>query len=225
MKLAFKYKKYLLVLFAILPDIVLATSDQTSKDFSTVLKNIRDLIGPFMLLIFLLCYLSGVVLITRGLMMLKALAMPLTQMSRQGEIGGPLVYIIVGSILVYLPAMGDVASNTLLGDAYGTIFNSNKIDLTALGTAADELLSYGNNTGYNAQWLDFFNTLVLLIQFVGFLAFARGWFIISKAGQPGVQPGVISKGIIHIVSGVIAINFVPMMTIVRNSIFGGTSGF
>lgn len=220
-----KYKRYLIILLAILPEIVLATTaTQTSKDFSTVLKNIRGLIGPFMILILLICYIAGLGLIAKGLLMLKALAMPLTQMSRQGELGGPLVYIVVGSILVYMPVMTDISSSTLLGGA-STIFSGNSVDLTAMGTAADELLSYGNSQGYNAQWLDFFNTLVLLIQFVGFLAFTRGWFIISKAGQPGVQPGVISRGIIHIVAGTIAINFVPMMTIVRNSIFGGTSGF
>ena len=58
------------------------------------------------------------------------------------------------------------------------------------------------------------------MQFIGFLAFLRGWFIIAHSGQPGVQPGSISKGIIHIVGGILAINFLPLVNAIHNTIVG-----
>ena len=46
------------------------------------------------------------------------------------------------------------------------------------------------------------------IQVAGLIAFIRGWLILSKSVQKdgGNQPGQLTKGMIHIVGGVLAMN-------------------
>ena len=67
---------------------------------------------------------------------------------------------------------------------------------------------------------DMIDTIVLYVQFIGFIAFIRGWFIIAHSGQPGTQPGSISKGIVPIIGGILAVNFIPLVHIIHNTIFG-----
>ena len=62
------------------------------------------------------------------------------------------------------------------------------------------------------------NTLVLYIQFVGLLSFVKGWFILSKSVGYGAQQGSVSKGVTHILGGIVAINFISMVNIINNTI-------
>jgi hypothetical protein len=38
------------------------------------------------------------------------------------------------------------------------------------------------------------------------ISFFRGLILLSKSGEPGVQPGSITRGIIHVVAGVMIYN-------------------
>ena len=61
-----------------------------------------------------------------------------------------------------------------------------------------------------------------IVQIIGFIAFIRGWVILARAAhQGGQQPGIIGKGISHIVGGVFAINIFQTWRIVQAT-FGFT---
>lgn len=207
--------------FAVLlaPSVAFAASF-SEYDLQEIMQNLRKLLGPTMVLLMVISYISGIVFMLRGLLMLKSFSMPLTQATKPGEIAGPLVYIFVGTVLIYIPNTTNVLSNTLFGDGVNHIFSSTSVvDLSAMGKASDKILGYAP-VSIEGQWATMVDTIVLYMEFIGFLAFLRGWFIISHAGQPGVQPGSITKGIIHIVGGILAINFLPLVNAIHNTIVG-----
>jgi intracellular multiplication protein IcmC len=192
-----------------------------AADLDTVLTNLSKIIHPFTVLVLVISFLGGVTFIWRGIGMFKKFGMT-GQMAQPGEIAGPLVYIFVGTILIFLPTTTQITIASIFGEnEQGTsIFKNKQVNFPQdLGRATDDILGY-IAPGLEDKWGHLANTLVLYIQFVGFLAFVRGWFIIAKSGNPGVQQGSIAKGITHIVGGIIAVNFVTTVTFVRNTIFG-----
>lgn len=206
--------------FAVLlaPSVAFAASF-SEYDLQEIMQNLRKILHPTMVLLMIISYVSGIVFMLRGLLMLKSFSMPLTQATKPGEIAGPLVYIFVGTVLIYIPNATNILSNTLFGDGVNHIFSGSTVDLTAMGKASDKIMGYAP-VSLEGQWATMIDTIVLYMQFIGFLAFLRGWFMIAHAGQPGVQPGSISKGIIHIVGGILAINFLPLVNAIHNTIVG-----
>jgi hypothetical protein len=55
---------------------------------------------------------------------------------------------------------------------------------------------------------------------VGIIAFARGWFILSHiADSQGGQQNNFSKGLIHLIGGIICVNFIPFMQSISILVF------
>jgi intracellular multiplication protein IcmC len=121
--------------------------------------------------------------------------------------------MIVGAVLIWLPTTSDVMTETFFGSS-STLFSGNSFDYSALGSGS-QLLAYSTGSSLQAQWSAIADTLVLYIQFIGLIAFIRGWIIISKATQTGAQPGSMSKGITHIIGGILAINFVQFIGLLQ----------
>ncbi len=187
-------------------------------DISTILANLRGIIVPLTGLVLMICFIGGGIMIFHALTMLKKIGQMSTMQSQPGELGKPLIYMIVGTMLIYIPS----TTGTLLNSLFETgqsIFGGGSINYQAMGQGAS-LLQYGSANSVVQQWTDFANTLVLFIQFGGFLSFVKGWFIISHAGGQGAQQGSIARGITHIIAGIILINFVGMANIIANTIFG-----
>ncbi len=222
-------QKQLRILFAIvalsIPTVALASI--TELDVQDVLENLKKILNPAMAMLLTISFIMGIVFMLRGLLLLKAFSQPLTQATRPGEIAGPMVYIFVGAVMIYIPTSTDVLSATLFGSGLPSIFpgaqgsSSFVPRLEEMGNASDQIMGYSSIT-IESQWATMIDTIVLYMQFIGFLAFMRGWMLIAHAGQPGVQPGSISKGIIHIVGGILAINFLPLVNAVRNTIMSSS---
>jgi len=141
-------------------------------------------------------------------------------MAQPGELSGPLVKLVVGAVLIYLPTSTDILMNSIFGGAGDSMFGGANINYEAMGQGAT-LLSYAKGSGgIGGQWASMANTLVLYIQFLGLLSFIKGWFIISKSAGQGAQPGNFAKGVTHIIGGIIAINFVGVVNIIMNTVYG-----
>lgn len=131
---------------------------------------------------------SGIYFVMRGLMMYRSFAQNQSGSSGgKAEIAGPLVHIVIGIVLINIQQVKDVGLNTL-------------------GLPGDLQLSYIQDSGME-QWAKIQGVLGKYIKLIGYIAFLRGWFILSKMGHPGVQPGSVGKGITHIVGGLFLINF------------------
>lgn len=212
LKSCIKSKILITIVIGIFPSVALA-----APDITTILINLRHLLGPLITLLLIISYAAGIFMIIRALSLLRNFG---SSQARPGEMVGPLVYILVGAVLIYLPSTTDVMSRTIFGTNMTTVVTGGNINLAAQGRASNVILNYSPTT-IEDQWADIVDTVVLYMQFIGFLAFVRGWFIISHAGQPGAQPGNIPKGLTHIIGGIIAVNFMPMINALSNTVFGG----
>jgi hypothetical protein len=186
-------------------------------DLGTVLKNIQKIIQPITALICIISYIGGVFMIFKAIVKLKRMGGLGTQMAMQpGDLVSILVNFLVGAVLLYIPTTSDILTNSLLGTSQ-SLFGGGSIDYSGLGTGA-ELMQYTSST--NAQWTEVANTLVLYIQFFGFISFIKGWFMLSNLGTHGTQAGTGTKAVVHIIGGIIAMNFTEVAAILQNTILG-----
>lgn len=189
-------------------------------DIQTVLTNVSSIIQPLTALALMISFIAGIFMIMQALMAMKKFGNMSTQQMQPGEIGGPFMKFVVGAILIYLPTSTDILMNSIFG-SYNSIFGSGTVNYQANGQGS-ALLTYmqGSGGGIGGQWAAMANTLVLYIQFLGLLSFIKGWFIISKSAGHGAQPGNFGKGVTHIIGGIIAINFISVVNIIMNTVYG-----
>lgn len=198
--------------------LFLLSDSATAADIHTVLRNVRNIVYPITGLLLIVSYVCGIYFIFRAIAMMKKFGTMMTMQSQPGELGGPLVHLIVGAILIYIPAATDITMASIFGQT-ASIFTGGGVNYAQMGTGST-ILGYTGADSFANQWADLANTLVVYIQFLGFLSFLRGWFMVAKAGAPGVQPGSIGKGITHIIGGVGLINIVGVVKILQNTILG-----
>ena len=204
--------------FAIIASLwLLSTNNAQAVDLTTALKNVRQLVIPLTQLMLAFSFVAGIALIWRAIGMMKKFGQMNTMQSQPGEIAGPMVYLVVGAVLIWIPTTADIMTQSIFGNSDQDLFSGTTFDYTNLGSGS-ELLTYISGSTLQAQWSSIADTLVLYIQFIGLIAFIRGWIIVSKSGQPGVQPGSITKGIVHIIGGVIAINFVQFIYLLKETL-------
>lgn len=201
--------------------LFLYTNNAYAADIGTVLANLRGVILPLTSLVLVISFVMGIGMIFGALTKMKKFGSIMTMQSgEKGEIGGPLVSFVVGAVLIYLPTSTDFLMNSLFETSQSIFGGGGNINYQAMGQGAT-LLSYSSaSAGLSMMWADMANTLVLFIQFLGFVSFLKGWIIMSKAASPGHQPGTFSKGLTHIVGGIVLINFIGMVNIIKNTIYG-----
>jgi intracellular multiplication protein IcmC len=164
-----------------------------------------DALDDLTRLIVAISYVTGVALAIRGIMMYRIFANQTHGSSQRGELAGPMVFLIVGVILIYFP--------TTISSSMLTVFGTPFLSPTT------ELLEY-ESLNRLAKWSQLKWVMLKYMSLIGLLAFLRGWIILSKMGHSGSQPGSIGKGITHIVGGILLINIVQTV-----QIFARTLGF
>lgn len=151
---------------------------------STMIENIAKTVPDLMLFVTALAYVLGFFFILNGLLHLKKYGEARTMMSGgEGHLKAPLIYLAVGAALIYLPSSVQ----------------------TGLGTFWENPSPYAYDTGQNDPWSELYNACFLIVQLVGTIAFIRGLVILSHLGGQS-QPGVLGKGIAHIVGGILCID-------------------
>lgn len=202
--------------------LLLFANQAVAQDISTVLYNLRQVIVPLTSMILVISFVAGIGMIFHALTLMKKFGtLHQGQQTQTSDIKGPLVYLLVGAALVYLPSSTNVLYNSIFQTGQSIFSGGSTVDYSALGQGST-ILSYAAGTSLTQQWADMANTLVLFIQFIGFLSFIRGWFHISHAGATSPQPGAITKGFTHIIAGICLINIVGLFNIIRNTILGSS---
>lgn len=204
------------VLISALPATAFAAL--TELDVTDILINAASILNPALRLMLAFSFIVGIWFILKGLLKLKSFAQPVTQMSQPGDFSGPVTYILIGTVLIYIPTSSNVLTSTLFGSGSLSMFSaSGSPDVKRLGQASSKLMGYAS-VSLEGQWATLIDTVVYYMQFIGFLAFIRGWILIAHT-QHG-QHDQMSKGIIHVVGGILAINFLPLVNAVINTISG-----
>lgn len=183
-------------------------------DFAQSLNNLSRTIAPLTAMVLVVSFVIGIGMIFGALIKMKKFGQIATYSTAPGEIGGPLVSLIVGAVLIYLPTTSDTLMNSIFS------IGGSGFDYSAYGKGAD-LLTYGSLGGLEQQMTALANTLVLIIQFLGLLSFIKGWIIVAKSATPqGGQQNSFTKGLTHIIGGIILINFMGAVNIISNTLNG-----
>lgn len=136
-----------------------------------------------------LTWLIGLVLVITGILSLSKTAK--AGGPQQGHsYNGAVMTILIGAGCIYLPTLMITMRETMFGSETSP-------------------LSYGiQATGFSDQANKVLYVILHFIQFVGVLSFVRGWLILNKVANGGGQNVSLSKGVIHILGGILAANIV-----------------
>lgn len=166
------------------------TPTVTSLSAETMLANIATQIPQLMRLATAIGYVLGMLFIVIGIMKLKQYGESRTMMSQGHSLLGPIMYLVSGTLLMYLPTSVEIGMSTFWStpNPYGYIEQTD-------------------------QWSTFLNDCLLIIQLIGTIAFIRGLTMLSHVGQQG-QPGQTNKAITFIISGILCINMYQFLQII-----------
>lgn len=176
--------------------------DPSNFSLDLALTNLSYAFTSIRTLIVALSYVMGVGMVVKGLMMYRQLANQTMASAQRGELAGPMVWIIIGCILIYFPR---TLQSTLI-----TVFGSGDI------SAASDLIGYTTISGVE-RWREISEVIIMYVKLVGYIAFVRGWIILSKMGHSGSQPGSIGKGVIHVIGGVLLINIIDTVNLLART--------
>lgn len=167
-------------------------------DMAQVFGNLSLQIDPIKNFLIVLCYAVGVGLSVAAVMKLKKYGTRTAFMSVEMSMVGPFLQFFIGVGLFYMPYF--ISAINL------TIFTSSGV--------MSELSYTTNSTDYEI----YVEPILGIIQIIGIIAFMRGWLLLAKATNPGQQPGAISKGVTHIIGGILAVNIRTFITVIYQTL-------
>lgn len=173
-----------------------------SISFDAAITNLTESFDSLVHLVTGASYIIGIFLIAKGIMSLSVFGRQTMSSAQRGEVSGPVVWIFVGALLMYLPTTLETGLTTVYGDA----------DLAAAG----DIMAYAPVTA-GENWEQLSNVIIKYVKLVGLIAFVRGWIILSKMGHAGAQPGSMGKGLTHVIGGILLINVVETVNILATT--------
>jgi intracellular multiplication protein IcmC len=182
---------YLLLICAIYGVPAYADFNVSTLSATDMITNIMTQIPFLMRLVTATAYVMGMYFIFIAIFKLKQYGESRTMMSHEHHIKGPLIFMAIGAMLLYLPTTVQVG-------------------MTSFWTEP-------NPYGYlqqNDQWSQFINACYIIIQFFGVIALIRGLVILSHMGGSGHQQGTLGKGLTHIIGGIFCINIYQFVQVI-----------
>lgn len=166
-------------------------------DLTQMLGTLYKNLQPVWNMLIALCYVLGIFFIAIGMLKLKVYGQMTVMMATHASLGPSLAYILVGAGLLWVPSLLDIMTMSLWGYGFNAI------------------------TGYPDEGMDNYSDLMIplirIVQVVGLIAFIRGWIILLRLGQHGAPPGTLSKGLLHMLGGILAINIMGTIELLRNT--------
>lgn len=146
------------------------------------------------------CLIMGSFLIVKAIFKLKKLGHKTAFMGSSGNMIGPVALILIGVALINAPTFIRVIITSLYAN---NVQNS---------------ISWTQAHSGGGTWYSTLTPMIGLIQVIGIFAFLRGAIILTKACNENAQPGNISKGLLHIVGGIMAINITGTIDLINNTL-------
>lgn len=188
-----RYAACFVLLMAVAPVCVAAesTTGVSSLSAQDMLVNISKQVPSLMRLVTAIAYVLGMIFIVSGVIKLKHAGEMRTMMSREHSLMGPIIMLSVGAMLLYLPSSVQVGMTTFWADPNPYAYLKQK-----------------------DQWSEFINVCFTIVQLIGTIAFIRGLVLISHLGSGGGQHGTMSKGMTHIIGGILCINIYEFIKVI-----------
>lgn len=171
------------------------TSDLPQVDAQSMLVNFAATAPNLMRLVTAVAYVLGTFFMIAGIIKLKHMGEMRTMMSHEHSVKGPLLLLMVGAMLIYLPTTVQIGMST-----FWTNPNPFGYDIE------------GN------QWMEFFNVIIIIMQLIGVIAFIRGLIMMAHLGGGGGHQGGFAKAITHIIAGILLINLFQFVQVVLSTL-------
>lgn len=163
---------------------------------ATFITNLSKSIPSLMRLVTAAAYVMGMFFVINGLFHLKKYG---EQRSQSGEahLKGPLIYLFVGTALLYLPSSVQVGISTFWA----------------------EPAPYQYDTDQGGAWADLIKGAFMIVQLIGVISFIRGLVLLTHMGGPGSQQqGTLGKAMAHIIAGIFCIDLYDFLKTVFNTL-------
>jgi intracellular multiplication protein IcmC len=183
----------------LLSSMLLTGCEGTYPSIDQMVINVADTMPSLISLTTALSYIMGFVMIMRSVYRFKEYGDLRTMMSSQTSIWPPIMIMVVGGLLLFLPSTIDVGLTTLFGSS--------------------SILQYQDTSG-GMDTAAMTSALLLIMEFIGIIAFMRGVMLMQNVGQQGAQPGQLTKGVTFIIGGVMSINTYGTWKVLSNTFLG-----
>lgn len=160
-----------------------------TPDLVSILGNLSQSLYPVQRLITGGAYILGILFFLTAISKLRKIADHRAQSSSQEKMFTPMMYILFGAALLYLPTAMSLMSNTVFG--------------------VGNVLTYSSLNPKNI-----YSSVGLLIRTAGVLWFVRGCVLVAHSSEPGTQEG--PKGLLFIIAGILAMNFDNTISIINS---------
>ncbi|HAU1640547.1 TPA: type IV secretion protein IcmC [Legionella pneumophila] len=175
---------------------------------ANILANIANQLEPVQRLITGGAYLIGCAFIFKAIYSLKVYGEARTMMSSNTSIKEPVMYLMVGALLIYFPSLVSSVLQTTFGYSNPLAYSGG---VSSGSDTISALFGSGSLVG---------RPLVMIIRVIGLVAFVRGWVLIARSASQGQPPGGTGKGLIHVFGGILAINIVGTVDMINNTLYG-----
>lgn len=175
------------------------TDSKTPPNAQQILVNISSQSPQIMKLLTALAYVMGMAFMVIGILKLKQYGEARTQMSSHHSLREPLMYIVVGVLLAYLP--------TTVQFGLGSFW----VHPTPYAYRSD-----------TSSWTDAYKAVFIVVQIFGTIALIRGIVMLAKLGGGHGGHGVMGKAMTHIIGGLLCINLYQLVQVIMIT-FGFTS--
>lgn len=184
------------------PSTTMQTQTSTGYDLASIFGNIDAQINPIKNFIIGISYALGIGMCIIAVMKLKKYGTKTAYMHVESSLVGPFLQFFIGIALFYLPTFIESLNQTLWQDP-----DVNNVLSWNSGSQSDNFQTY-------------IEPILGVIQIIGMIAFIRGWVQLSRATNAGQQPGAVSKGLTHIVGGILAINIYTVIEVFNQTFLG-----
>ncbi|MDF1758675.1 MAG: type IV secretion protein IcmC [Legionellaceae bacterium] len=149
-------------------------------------------------------YLMGIGFAIKAFFTLKTHGEQRSSLSGTGNMKEAVMYVLVASMLLYLPSGFEALMNTTFGYSSVLAYSQSPYLTGILGS--DSAVG---------------NSLALIVQVIGLFAFIKGWIMIARgASQGGQTQGQTGKGLMHVFGGILAMNVVGTIEVIANTLYG-----
>jgi intracellular multiplication protein IcmC len=171
-----------------------------------VLQNIASNLIPVQGMLSSTCYVLGILYAFKAVYSLKVYGEARTMMSSGASVKEPVINLLVAAVFLVIPQ----SLKVFLASMFGA---SNIMEYAPITTGNPTLTALFGNAQLG-------QSLTIIIQTVGYIAFIRGWILVARSSAHGQQPGGLGKGLMHVFGGILAINIVKTLQIVMNTLYG-----
>jgi hypothetical protein len=166
-----------------------------------IIDLVTDFTGPMMYVINAFCYISAIILLITGIVRLTKTA----QEGPRGPTGlGTIMTFVVSGALFSFGGMMASFSQAIFGKS--TVSTYAVIDPTIIGATAAQ------------QVAPVIDAVMIFIMIVGFIAFARGWFVLKAFADGGSQSASIAQALTFLFGGALAINLGELVNVLQTTV-------